>query len=389
MPGSATDTEIKVVVKAGDAGEGDVVITADTGAKVTLVDGWTQLEEATITEVKPDKGQVGTKVIIAGERLLAGGSDLSTITLAGVAAAYEAGTGSDSEVTVVVKSGGEADKAGDVVLTADSGATVTLDNGFTYIETGAITGANPDNGQEGTALVITGTNMLGGGSKLVSVKLVGVEVNEITESNNGNVTVVVDTRASAGKGDVVLVADTGAIVTKVDGFSYLAQQTVEKITPAKGQVGTKVTVTGTALLGGGAKVESVTLAGAAAASVDEESDTKIVVTVNDSTPAKGVILITADTGAFVSSDADSWEYLENGEITSVNPARGQINSAVILRGDRLLGGGDSIASVTLAGVAATIESGNNSIIELKAGLSEKNVTGDVIITAILNSPCSF
>jgi hypothetical protein len=89
----------------------------------------------------------------------------------------------------------------------------------------------------------------------------------------------------------------------------LTQQKIESIAPAKGQLKTVVTIKGTNLLGGGAKVKSVSLAGEAPASIVSQSNTAIVVTLADIGAKKGAVVITADTGAVVSSAGDSFEYL--------------------------------------------------------------------------------
>jgi hypothetical protein len=218
---SKSNTEISVIAKTGDAKTGDVVITADTGAVVTKTNAWTQLKDGKITKVEPNKGHLGTTVVITGERLLAGASDLAKVTLAGVAATYKAGSGSDTKVTVTSNAGANAGAAGDVVLQASTGAVITLAKGFTHVADGSITKVAPNTGQAGTTVEITGKNMLGGGSKIVSVKLVGIEVTSITSSSDTSVKVVVKTKATAGKGDVVLVADTGATVTGKDLFIYV------------------------------------------------------------------------------------------------------------------------------------------------------------------------
>ena len=378
---SKSGTEISVVAKTGTAKTGDVVITANTGAVITKTNGWTQLTDGKITKVTPAKGHTGTTVVIEGERLLAGASDLTKVTLAGVVATYKAGSGTDTKVTVVSNKGKNAGTAGDVVLEANTGATLTLTTGFTHVAEGAIAKVVPNTGQAGTLVEIVGTNMLGGGTKIVSVKLVGVEVATISSSTDTSVKIVVKTKASAGKGDVVLVADTGAIVQAKDAFTYVDAQKITKIDPAKGQLGTVVTITGSNMLGGGTKVKSVTLGGKAAAKVNSFSATKIIVTIADESAAKGLVVITSDTGAAVSSTASSWEYLEKGKIDKVDPATGQNQSPVTITGARLLGGGTKIASLTLAGLKAEVKTTATNKITIIAAASAKKVTGDVIITS--------
>merc|ERR1711881_507476 len=114
---------------------------------------------------------------------------------------------------------------------------------------------------------------LGGGTSIDSVKLVDVEVKEITVGDDDEyVVVVADGSDAAGNGDVVLVADTGATITLDGGFTYVADPEIELVKPARGQIGTVVTISGANLLGGGASVASVTLAGVDAANIASESN---------------------------------------------------------------------------------------------------------------------
>jgi hypothetical protein len=102
---------------------------------------------------------------------------------------------------------------GDVVLVADSGAVVTLVEGWTYVEAGEITKVEPASGQIGTRVTIYGSNLLAGGDDIDSVKLAGTEVSKIVSATDDMVEVVAAASLSA-EGEVVLVADTGAVVEK-------------------------------------------------------------------------------------------------------------------------------------------------------------------------------
>jgi hypothetical protein len=62
---------------------------------------------------------------------------------------------------------------GDVVVTGDTGAVITLVNGFTYLPASGITAASPSSGQHGTLATATGVNLLGGGASISSATLAG------------------------------------------------------------------------------------------------------------------------------------------------------------------------------------------------------------------------
>ena len=111
--------------------------------------------EGVVSNVSPNVGQLGTLVTITGERLQASGLGVARVTLAGVEA--ELLTETDTTVTVEVNSGDA--KTGDVVLTADTEATVTLAGGFTYATAGVVDTVSPSTGQFGTRVEIAGSNL--------------------------------------------------------------------------------------------------------------------------------------------------------------------------------------------------------------------------------------
>ena len=77
-----------------------------------------------------------------------------------------------------------------------------------------------------------------------------------------------------------------------------------------------VTIKGSNLLGGGYKVKTLTLAGSAPASILAQSNTQIVVKLANAAPKQGLVVITADTGAVVTSAADAFEYVGSATTTT-------------------------------------------------------------------------
>ena len=163
-----------VVVVAGpylSTGVGDVKLTADSGATITNVGGWTYLPSGNILDVHPSSGQSGTLVTIIGSNFLQGGSTIISVTLAGMTSAIMF----QNSTYLIVEAGPSSAAVGDVVITADSGATVTRLNGWTYVDPGFIQLVQPSSGQLGTVVVITGYHLLAGGSKITNVFLCGVD----------------------------------------------------------------------------------------------------------------------------------------------------------------------------------------------------------------------
>ena len=77
-----------------------------------------------------------------------------------------------------------------------------------------------------------------------------------------------------------------------------------------------VTIKGSNLLGGGSKVKTLTLAGSAPASILAQTNTQIVVKLANAAPKQGLVVITADTGAVITSAADAFEYVGSATTTT-------------------------------------------------------------------------
>jgi len=205
-------------------------------------------------------------------------------------------------VTVVVLTSGTAGATSDVVVVSSSGAVITLADGYTSLEAADIAQVVPSSGQVGTLAEIQGTNMLGGGASFSSITLGGADVDVISDgANDTSIHVVVGAAIIAGFGDVVIVADTGATATLDDGFEYLRRGNVTSVFPPQGQYGTKVSLAGYGLLGGGDTILSVTLAGVEVEEIVSFSDDLIEIIASDGTPGSGYITITADSGAIITT----------------------------------------------------------------------------------------
>jgi len=106
---------------------------------------------------------------------------------------------------------------GDIIITALSGAVVSLEDGFGYKKASQIAEVNPAAGQLGTVVTVTGAHLRGSGANVTKVTLAGVEADIQSESNT--VIIVVAAAGSTSTGDVVVVADTGALATASSAFS--------------------------------------------------------------------------------------------------------------------------------------------------------------------------
>ena len=128
------------------------------------------------------------------------------------------------------------------MVIADTGATATLSDGWDTLADGAITTVSPASGQRDTSVTITGERLLGGGEELLSVELGAVSAEIISAADDAVEIVAGISTGSAGVQDITITADTGAVITGVGAFEYLAEGTVSSVSPASGQYGTRVVI---------------------------------------------------------------------------------------------------------------------------------------------------
>lgn len=309
---------------------------------------WTQLEDGVVTELLPPAAQIGEVLSICGERLLGGGNNVTTISMAGQMVVifsevrpYQ-NLGRPSEcITATVPDIPNPQNIvnGSIVIEADTGALVeSLDNTtFTYAH---ITTINPTQGQVGTEVTITGIELLSGYRGLTpTVYLSDVKATVINASRD---TVIVRVENPSpfqptGSGNFLSPITTGDVVVSVtrdgqdynvsmsDGWTYLEAGVIEQVEPGYGQIGTRITINGTNLLGYGSNL-SQALIGNITATIISNTDTIVVLEAPD-IPVLGFvdIVLVSDNGARVSRE-QAFEYLEKGTITSLNPSSGQIGT---------------------------------------------------------------
>ena len=237
-----------------------------------------------ISSDEPAKGQLGTRVTIEGTDLLGGfdGSDIVEVTLAGVEAVIS--ENNDTHVVVVVKNG---TGSGDIVITSNTGAQAVRESGWSFLTLGEISNINPAVGQGGSRVTVTGSNLLGGGSKVYRITFADVEASVVSESDDAIVVDVAHTNNDEDlTGEVLIESDTGALVKLNDSWTYAVPGRIDQVVPAAGQLGTSVTINGTSLRGQGAEIVKVTLAGTEV-TIEAESDTEIELTVVHADAASG------------------------------------------------------------------------------------------------------
>ena len=344
-----TDGVVNVVAAASKAAvRGSVLLIADSGATTTEEKAWDYGTPGGVSKVEPNFGHYGTDVVITGTHLRGHSAAIKTVSLGGVVSRITDQT--DSKIALVAQYGPKIDTLGDVVITAVSGAVISAPKTWTYIAAGVIRSIVPALGQHGTNVIVSGSNLCGGGTSIQSLTLGGVTAT-LRKGTSCAVVLstaqVLDNNASSVKGDVVITSNTGAVVTKTEGWTYLVRSKIATITPFAGVTGTRVTIAGINLLGGGAKA-SVTLNGISATVVDQSADS-VVVLANPG-EGKGTVQITSETGAVVWLK-DSWTY---SKLASIAPSNGQFGTRVTMTGVGLRGGGDAVTAVHVCNTLAKL-----------------------------------
>ena len=378
-----------IQVRAGESSISaprSVSIEADTGALLSSTVTFEYISSGSIASVLPAQGQNGTRVTLTGTGFTSFGT-VSTVSLAGVEAVV---TGLVSDISITVEAGRPSifeGFSGPVIIETDSGTVITGGNDFVYIPEGVIYTAEPQQGQVGTQVRITGEGLFGGGARLEAVYLAGVEaVVDESESSNSAVMVTASEVDSAPlTGDILLLSDTGAFVRKIDAWSYVEPGSITNIDPGVGQFGTQISIGGTRLLSGGSSVSDVLIGNISAYVVLSSTDTTVSARVGRPGQVEGFtddVTLVSDTGGRLVSTF-LWTYLNSSEVISVSPQSGTGGDIVTVEGRNLLGGGTRIVSVSTAGVDAIniTESTNNSRIVFTAGFhpTGMEIQGDIVI----------
>jgi hypothetical protein len=164
-------------------------------------------------------------------------------------------------------------------------------------------------------------------------------------------------------------------------WEYVARGEIADVVPAFGQHGTRVEIRGQRLLGGGDSFASITFAGTAVNIVSANDTFAVVIVQKSKTGAgRGDVVLTSSSGSIVTRK-NSFEYLEEGEITLVAPARGQYGTYVSVHGTNLYGGGTSLSSISFGGVDALIVSESSSLIKVRIMEAFELGLGDLSIVS--------
>ena len=380
-----------------------------------------------IISVSPSMGQKGTEVNITGTNLIGlnGNLDISLdiASLGGVPA--EILSVSQSLVILKAESGTAGSGAIELNSTqktssnnAINGPYISVSGLWEYLEDGVITQLIPPAAQEGTMMSICGSNLLGGGTGVFSISIIGVSVTtfsngleNLADPNVPDECVRATVPAPPGplpqEGGINITANTKALVTTADGITF-KYTNISLLSPDKGQEYTMVTITGNHLLSGYDMTEVGTpnvILGSKQATVLSYSESEVVVqalppvmpSLEIGNPGGVQITVSKFGLDFSVKLSSAWTYLDPGNITNTEPSFGQVGTRVTLSGTNLLGYGTKLDYVSILGtdtgstdsdphVNATLISSNNTMVTIDMPLTVNSVfSGSVDILLVADN----
>lgn len=228
------------------ATNGPVNITSDTGAIVSTVNGLI-FQYANITSVTPSEGQEYTYVFITGTHLLSGYPNLTpTVYFNGIQSLVFSYT--TDRIIVQPLPTNDTNQYTDLLITvANYGLTFDLSyaNAWRYLPPGQVTMVTPSYGQYGTVINVTGINLLGYGTGIEIINIIGTGNSPMTitalYSSDTYVLLSIPLPVNVsyiGPVDITLVSSNGARVTGTDVFQYRERGYIQSVTPSQGQTGT-------------------------------------------------------------------------------------------------------------------------------------------------------
>ncbi|WP_338868383.1 IPT/TIG domain-containing protein [Myxococcus stipitatus] len=310
VPPGATSGPIRVVNTKGEV----------TGGVFSV------LPAATLTGFSPKSGAVGTVVTITGSGFVG----TPSVQIGNAYASVIAVT--PTQLTAIVPPGAET---GPVQVYA--GQWLDSTEHFTVLGGGVptLTRFSPTSGDVGTQVTMDGSYFTG----VSRVEFNGVPATSISLTSDGRLSASVP--AGAATGPIRVINSAGA-VTSASPFTVLSAPRVTGFTPARGPLGTTVTLTGT----GFTQVRGARFESNAEATFMVLSDTELTVIVP---PGASTGRIRLEAGTFsYSHDAFVVEAHSAPSLTRITPSEGGVDTLVTLYGSGFTGS----TRVTFNGVPA-------------------------------------
>ncbi len=317
---------------------------------------------ASLSGFSPAAGAVGMSVVITGTQFT-GATQVRFHTTAATSFTINSAT----QITATVPAGALTGPLS--VLTA--GGMSQSATAFQVFPVPTLTSFFPATGSPGAVVVVTGTGLRGTTRGTIGdVVAPGFTVNSSTQ-----LTVTIPGGATSGP---VRVTTPGGTATSPAAFSVTTPSPPQltSFSPARGPVGTSVTVSGTNFTG----VTSVRFGSTPATTFSAASATSLTATV----PAGATTgkLYVVNSGGMAQSPA-SFTVISPPTLTALLPDNGTRGSVVVLQGTNLTGA----TSVTFGGAAATSFT-VNSARQLTAVVPNAAVSGAVTVTTVAGTASS-
>lgn len=345
VPRGATSGPVRVVNTKGEV----------TGGVFTV------LPLSTLSGFSPSSGVVGTVVTITGS----GFAGSPSVQIGGESANVIAVT--PTQLTAIVPPGAES---GSVQVYA--GQWLTSTERFTVLGGGVPTLArfSPTSGGVGTQVTIDGSYFTG----VSRVEFNGVPASSISLSSDGRLSAYVPARAATGP---IRIVNSAGAVTSASPFTVLSAPVITGFTPARGPLGTTVTLSGT----GFTQVRGVSFESNVDATFVVRSDTELTVIVPPGASTGGIRLA-AGTFSY-SLDAFVVEAHSAPTVTRITPSSGGVDTFVTLYGSGFTGA----MRVTFNGIPARYFSPSSDG-EMNVQVPPGATSGFIQITNILGSATS-
>ena len=311
VPSGATSGSIRVVNTKGQVGSPPFTVMA----------------APTLTGFSPASGAVGTVVTLtgsgfAGSTSVRFGSEYANVTVV-----------SATQLTAIVP---PRASSGPLHVSV-AGQSLTSPEGFTVLggTVPTLTRFSPTSGEAGIQVTLDGSFFTG----VSRVEFNGVPATSVSLTSDGRLSVFVPSGASTGP--LRVVTNAGA-VTSSTPFTVLSMPVITGFTPARGTLGSTVTLTGT----GFTRVRRVWFAPSRDATFLADSDTEMKLIVPFGALTGRITLVAGSVsysdGEFV-VDANSAPTL-----TRISPSAGGVNTSVSLSGSGFTG----ITRVSFNGIPA-------------------------------------
>ncbi|GHU07467.1 hypothetical protein FACS189431_2090 [Alphaproteobacteria bacterium] len=236
---SITSTAITCTTASSSAGQKDVVVTNGVGSSDSKTNAYNYLDAPTYNSINPGIGPLsgGATITVTGTNF-DNITNTTAVTLGGQTC-DQLNVQSATTLTCVVPATASAGPVSLVIATA--GGTSSNADVYTYAAAPTIADVQPTNITSGTAITITGTNYIVGGTTVT----IDGQTCTVTNVTTTSITCTAPT-LSGGSLDVT-VTTVGGSATANSSVNYHDSPTANVPTPGSGVVagGTLITITGT------------------------------------------------------------------------------------------------------------------------------------------------